>query len=751
MGRKDKPVPQQSINVSSVGMRLRSARKSKGKSLTEMAKALAYSVGYLSGIENGKHEVPAELVHRYEKELGLELGELGEFVQTHQRIETIEKQQFWYVPHLRNLFFTGRDAILEDMHERLWSSGGIPHALAIVGLSGVGKTQLAVEYVYRYGGRYQAVFWLDARSDEVRTASCVELAKYLDLPEKDAQDQHMTVNVVQRRLREISGSLIILDDVEDAVSLRDFLLQLGENHIIVTTRMQAVGAVAQTIELREMDIDEGVLLLLRRAKFISAKASLSDVPEISKASLALASELSETMAGLPIALDQAGSYIEETGCGLAGYLRLLKVSREKRPGQDTQSFPYPAAVAETWLLSFEKVRETNFAASELLYLCAFLGSDKIYEEFLSEIGLSAGPTLQALTANPFKLHQAIGTLRKYSLVRTDAESGALFIHPLVQAAIRDSLDPATRKQWAELTVKVVNQVFPIIRIATNWSETWAKCQRYFPQASACVALIEYWEMKGEEVTQLLRKVGRYLEERTQLKDAEEMYQRALSLDWQYYGERHIAVATDCGSLAMLYEKQNNTRLAERFYERAVFSQDQVGKLESLDPMIVKGYIRLLRKAKQEDKAGELRQRINVPQQTEQQQKVIKRTPINDDDKKIDYQKKADWLYVPRRGSGDFNDDIHLTSTIGASFEYPFEGIGIEIVSDTLSAHGEIDISIDGEPMQRINMSLISNRLTQTIIFSKTDLEFGFHTLKVELVNGTFTLDALAVYSYEEDE
>lgn len=749
MGRKAKPVPQQSNHSYSAGARLRLARESRKPkiSLTNMANALHYSVGYLSGVETGKHEVTEKLVGEYEEQLGLELNELSEFIQTPQKVEPVlKKSGRWYVPQLRNPFFTGRDTLLEEIRKRLWSSRVMSYALAFVGLSGVGKTQLALEYAYRYGGEYQAVFWLHANSDATLTNSCVAIAKYLDLPQKDIQDQQKIVDVVQHQIKDLSGSLIIIDDVEDLAPLHDFLPQLGENHIIITTRMQAVGILAQTIELRELNVDESMLLLLRRAKVILSGVPLSNVSE---ATLGPAKELSEKMAGLPIALDQAGSYIEETGCGLRGYLDLLKT---QMPEQNNQSsFLYPLVAYNAWLFSFNEVRKINFAASELLYLCAFLGTDRIYLNFFLDAGLSVGSTIYSLTQNLFTLHQTMKMLRKYSLVQTDAESSALFVHPLVQAAIRDSLDLTTRQQWAECAVKVTNQAFPTIPIE-NRREAWEKCQCYSAQARACVALIDEWKMKGEEVTQLLRKVGKYLEERSELKGAEEMYQRALSLDRQLYGERHLTVATDLGNLAMLYEKRNDAhslQIADECYEQAIFIRDQMGKLENLDLTMLRACVRLLRRAKQNDRARELYQLLNASE-TDQKQR-IKRIPVNDDDEKIDYQRKADWSYTIRRDTGDFNDDIHSTSTKGASFEYHFEGIGIEIISDTRYNHGEINIYIDDIYIRTINTSLLPNKMTQTIVFTETNLNFGLHKLKVVLVNGTLILDALAFFSYEEDE
>ena len=86
------------------------------------------------------------------------------------------------------------------------------------------------------------------------------------------------------------------------------------------------------------------------------------------------------MDGLPLALDQAGAYIEETSCGLSGYLDLYQSYRSellKRRGDLVSD--HPESVATTWDISFKKIEEANPAATELLRFCAFLHPDEIPE------------------------------------------------------------------------------------------------------------------------------------------------------------------------------------------------------------------------------------------------------------------------------------------------------------------------------------------------------------------------------------
>lgn len=71
---------------------------------------------------------------------------------------------FWNVPYPRNPAFTGREEVIANLRERLIEPGRSAPAEVISGLGGIGKTQTAVEYAYRYRDQYQAVLWLNAES-----------------------------------------------------------------------------------------------------------------------------------------------------------------------------------------------------------------------------------------------------------------------------------------------------------------------------------------------------------------------------------------------------------------------------------------------------------------------------------------------------------------------------------------------------------------------------------------------------------
>ncbi len=512
-----------------------------------------------------------ELFGKSPEELGL-ISEAERHEQT--AIASSALPLIWNVPFRRNPFFTGREDVLIWLHNVIkeGKTAVVTQTQAISGLGGIGKTQTVVEYAYRYHSNYKAILWIKADTRELLISDCVELASLLNLPEKDEQDQKHTVVGVKRWLKEYAGWLLILDNVEDVEMANDFMPSLSNGHILLTTRAQTTGPTAQRIELEKMEPEEGALFLLRRTKRIAPDAPLEQASSRDRAN---ALELSVIMDGLPLALDQAAAYIEETDCGLSGYLARYQTRSAtllRLRGESIANHPEP--VATTWSLSFEKVQQANSAAADLLRLCAFLHPDAIPEEIISEGGTGLSTTLEPIAADSLELDVAIRELRKFSLVRRDPEAQLLMIHRLVQHVLKDGMDERTQRQWAERVVCAVNRAFPDVTF-----QVWQRCQRCLPHAQACAALITQWNITSPEASALLNRAGYYLYKRAQFTEAGTLLRQALEIRKQVLGLEHPDVAETLNKLVELYYEQGKYAQAEPLARRAVTVYEQVLGLE----------------------------------------------------------------------------------------------------------------------------------------------------------------------------
>jgi len=484
----------------------------------------------------------------------------------------------WNVPYPQNPLFTGREELLSQLATALHA--GQPTALlqpqAISGLGGIGKTQLALEYAYRYRGDYQAVLWAQADTRENLTLSSLTIATLLNLPEKSEQESTRVIAAVKNWLQHNTRWLLILDNADDLALARDFLPPSPGGQVLLTTRAQATGRFARRLEVDILSTELAALFLLRRAGLLPVEATLEQASEHDRS---VARAICEEVGRLPLALDQAGAYIEETGCSLSEYQRLYQHRRAdllaERRGQLVDDHPLP--VATTWSLSFAQVEQKNPAAADLLRVCAFLAPDAIPEEMITQGAEHLGPQLAPVGADAYLLNQSIEALRAYSLLRREASDGTahtLSIHRLVQAVILDQMDEQSRHQWAERTIRAVEAAFPSIEY-----QTWPQCDRLLPHALLSAELIAQEPMTFPEAARLLEQTGYYLSKRARYGEAEPLLKRALQIRERQLGPQHLSVAISLNSLGFLYRKQNKYEQAEQAYQRALTIREQQLGLE----------------------------------------------------------------------------------------------------------------------------------------------------------------------------
>ncbi len=475
------------------------------------------------------------------------------------------------LPFPRNPFFLGREEVLAHLR-RQWQASqtmALSQPQALCGLGGVGKTQVALEYASRHAADYQAIFWTQADSREALLSGFQANARALSLPERDERDQSAIVEAVKGWLRQHTGWLLILDNADDPALVLEFLPTSLRGHVLLTTRAQAPGGLASRIEIEPLDLDTAPLLLLRRAGLLALDAPLAQAePGEWQAAVQLAQELG----GLPLALDQAGAYLEETRCGLSQYLDLYRHHRTGLLRHRGGLVPdHPDAVATTWSLSFALLESRSALAADLLRLCAVLHPDAIPEELFLQGAAYLGPVLAGLEKNPLAFNQALAVIGNYSLLRRNGREHTLSMHRLVQAVLADAMSQEEREQWSRRAVAALNALFPDM-MQHGW-EQWEPCSRLLPHVLT-VAASTAQEAYSLELASLLTRAADYLSQRAQYDQAEPLYQRALSLYEQTLGHDHPQMAFPLSGLADLYREQGRYAQAEPLYQRALHLWEQ---------------------------------------------------------------------------------------------------------------------------------------------------------------------------------
>lgn len=556
----------------SFGELLKTFRKHQRLTQKQLAQELGVSMNTVSLWELGTH-LPSSRGMVLELARHLLLNEQ----ETRQLLEAslTALSPHWQVPFPRNPLFTGREKILKTLHTQLSVDPGtvLTQASALYGLGGVGKTQIALEYAYRHALEYGAVFWIGAETVEQIISSLLRIADVLQLPGRHDQNQERIVAAVQHWLSTHSQWLLIWDNVEDIALLDRFLPSYRQGALLITTRRQALGTSARGLNLCPMEREEGILFLLRRAKLLEPDATGEQMRQIAgqtPSQYTTAVELVTVMGGLPLALDQAGAYIDEAGCSLAGYLRLYEQQRYQlldRRGVLNENHPH-SVVATLWL-GCQQVAQRHPVALDLLHFCAFVSPEAIPEELLQE-GLSHLECVsEPMTADPYQFDQALITLRSLSLVQRHPETQTLSIHRLVQIVLREEMSVQEQAGWVKRVIISLNAMFPEVT-----HDTWRLCERLLPHVLAIATTAPPDDVGNQEVAELLRKAADYLRERAQYEQAKQWYQRAIDIRARALGAEHPDVAHLLNSLALLHHKQGNHEQAEQLYQQALHIQEQ---------------------------------------------------------------------------------------------------------------------------------------------------------------------------------
>jgi tetratricopeptide (TPR) repeat protein len=470
----------------------------------------------------------------------------------------------------RNPDFSGRSTLLKELHETLMTAGtmAVVQAAAVHGLGGVGKTQLALEYAHRYATDYDVIWWVPAEQAVAIPGSMARLARRLGVPEQ--ADQSELLASLWDVLRERNRWLLVYDNAERPRQLDPYRPPGGNGRVLVTSRTPTWGQGAATVRLDVLDRDEAVGFLRRRT---------------GSADIATLAALAEALGDLPLALEQAAAYMDETQTSSADYLALYQ-----EHGSEMLALGEPLTteqtVATTWKVALDQVQATP-AARELLSLCAFLAPDDIPRTLLSEHDYVLPEPLRRTVGRPLALNETISALRRYSLVTVTAET--LTVHRLLQTVVRAALDNQARDAWATAAVLLLRAGFPH---SSNDVGTWAECERLLPHVLAVADHGHRLTAESKSVRWLLSHAARYVYSRGQYRQALTLHQQVLAACQQAFGDDHPGTLESMHNLAETHRILGDLQDAHDLFDqtltarRRVLGDDHPNTLQSMHSLAV---------------------------------------------------------------------------------------------------------------------------------------------------------------------
>ncbi len=500
------------------------------------------------------------------------------------------------VPFRRDRDFIDRGDLLSRVDERCSQPAG---RAALVGLGGVGKSQLAIEHTHRTRERSPDtwVFWVHASNAARFEQGYRDIADVVKIAGREDPKAHI-FKLVHDWLRGYEGKwLMILDNVDDAGflvngqaviqsqsndsrcqtlrPLRDYLPQSQNGSILITTRSQEsalkLSERNDLIPVDPMDASNAVELLNKKLESTGQRNDKDLV------------ELAAALEFMPLAIVQAASYISQRAprCSVRQYLEDIRKSDRKQSsllnhkgGELRRDSEAKNSIIITWQISFKHIYETRQSAAELLSLMSFFDSQGIPETLVrgrageAEHEIREGrddDRVQSDEGSDSELNDDDGfemdvrTLRDFSFISTTSDPTVFEMHRLIQLATRKWLEANEQlEKWKEQYIKILYEELP-----NGEYENWTYCRALFPHAKSAVTQRPKGDGSSREWASLLHKAAWYAWRTGSITEAVDLSEIAMKVRKKILGQEHKETLSSIGMVGLAYSLGGRWKEAEK--------------------------------------------------------------------------------------------------------------------------------------------------------------------------------------------
>ncbi|MET8510881.1 FxSxx-COOH system tetratricopeptide repeat protein [Streptomyces sp. NPDC005077] len=365
-----------------------------------------------------------------------------------------ETPEVWGGVPRRNTRFTGREELLSRAYRALQDAGSGAGVVTLHGMSGVGKTQLAAEYVYRFGSEYDVVWWVPADRRALYRQKLAELAPELGLSTGAEYGERLrAVRDSLRRGDPHSHWLLVLDGADEPEQIWD-LVPTGPGHVLITSRNPEWSEHnSNLVEVPVYSRDESVAFIRRRA------------PRLAQTEADL---LADALEDLPLLLDQTAGWLNDSDMSVDEYIELLEGGIDQDVVKISADFPL--AFQTAWSILLNKLKDTVPESVDLLRLCTFFAPGSIPVRLLKEMPAGELPEqLSGLMNDPLLWNKAIGQLRQYSVVRLESHDSiidepfsgeSLYLHRMVHQIVSKDMPDRDRQEFIDVVRRALAAADP---------------------------------------------------------------------------------------------------------------------------------------------------------------------------------------------------------------------------------------------------------------------------------------------------
>ena len=330
------------------------------------------------------------------------------------RVPVGAEQPFHVIEQSLSPHFSDPNHALAALQRALEASGAatVVPPVAIYGMGGVGKTQLALKYSLEFRDRYAGVWWLRAETDTTLQLDALDCCRLVGAAVGEGEPPTLAL---KRWLGQVGPGaapwLLVFDNAEEPAALRPNLTDRGGHHVLITSRNPAWSGIAQPVATAVWTPEQGADFLARR---LPAHASSHDQTALR--------ELADALGGLPLALEQAAGFLDETGMAASEYTAQVDDYRSAPLVLDEgrAATGYERSVVATLSIAFPRLGED---AVQLLRLLAFCAPDPVPERLFREQPEHLPAALAETARHALRWEKAVAALRRYGLAeRTQIEA-----------------------------------------------------------------------------------------------------------------------------------------------------------------------------------------------------------------------------------------------------------------------------------------------------------------------------------------
>jgi hypothetical protein len=464
------------------------------------------------------------------------------------------------MPLLRNALFVGRESALRALASALKAGGtaAVGQSTAVTGLGGIGKSQLASEFVYRYGQYFAGgVFWLSCADPDAIPAEIATSGRYLGLHVDFANlSLDAQVSLVASVWHSDLPRLLVFDNCEHEAVLETWLPRGGASRVLITSRRQDWRADlgVQAIRVDALSRGESVNLLCKHRRDLAPNDPVLD-------------GIAEELGCLPLALHLAGSFLARYRHAPSGqpeaYLEAVRrpdlLEHRSLTIEGGSPTGHEQHVSRTFALSYDQLQPADeidqMALVTLARAAWFAPGEPIPRGLLRA---SAGVEPADAAVLPFE--DGLRRLRELGLIAEQQED-ALVLHRLLAAFVRSEAGNVEVHRGSVETAVLVaagranhgGYPGPLL--------DWQPHLRFVAEQGA--------KLNSETAGVLLNELGYHLRMVADFAGARAAFERALAIDEKNFGPDHPKVARDLNNQGMVLMDLDNLSGARAALERAL--------------------------------------------------------------------------------------------------------------------------------------------------------------------------------------